>query len=174
MKLNKLSYLLSVGLIVVATAVSAFAQKDFENANVEYLFTLPSDTWKMTGEPSENSPNVEFVYNFKKDGHFEIRKIKIEPNTLFGEIIRKDEQKLQFKPGYVAGKDENFRGAFSGRVFNFEYVRSGRNMSGRFYYLKIDSTTVYAIRFTGRKNKLRSLRNETDSIARTFRLKKKK
>lgn len=173
MKFTRLSFLFSASLILL-TALSAFAQKDFDNANVEYTFSLPSDAWKMTVEPSDYSPNVEFVYNFKKEGHLEIRKIAIEPNTLFGDVIREDEQKLQFVPGYVAGKEENFTGAYSGRVFNYEYVRSGRPMSGRFYFLKTDEKTIYVLRFTGMKDNLRSIRNETDSIARTFKLKGKK
>jgi hypothetical protein len=45
-------------------------------------------------------------------------------------------------------------------------------MSGRFYFLKADDKTVYVLRFTGQRDKLRSVRNQTDSIARTFSLKK--
>jgi hypothetical protein len=86
-------------------------------------------------------------------------------------MIREEEQKLQFVPGYVAGREENFKGAFSGKVFNYEFVRSGRNMSGRFYFLKAAGDTVYVLRFTGEKNSLLSLRNETDLIARTFKVK---
>lgn len=174
MKFTKLSFLFSLSIIVFATAFSAFAQKDFNNPNVEYTFKLPSDAWKMTVEPSEYSPNVEFVYKYKKDGHFEIRKLKVSKDSLFGEIIREEEQKLQFKPGYVARKEENFRGAYSGRIFNYEYVRSGRSMSGRFYFLRTDSTTVYLFRFTGLKEKLLQIRNESDSVVRTFKLKKQK
>ncbi len=174
MKFNKLSFLFSVGLVLLLTTITVFAQKDFENANVDYTFEIPNDTWKITVEPSEFSPNVELVYEYKKDGHLEIRKMKVEPNTLFGEIIREEEPALQFLPGYVAQKEENFRGAYTGRVFNYEYVRSGRPMSGRFYYLKIDDSTIYVLRFTGMKEKLRSIRNETDSIARTFKIKAKK
>ena len=44
-------------------------------------------------------------------------------------------------------------------------------MSGRIYFLKADSTTVYVLRFTGEKDKLRSIRNQTDSIARSFKIK---
>jgi hypothetical protein len=47
-------------------------------------------------------------------------------------------------------------------------------MSGRFYFLKADDKTVYVLRFTGQRDKLRSVRNQTDSIARTFGLKKSK
>ena len=47
-------------------------------------------------------------------------------------------------------------------------------MSGRFYFLKIDDKTVYVLRFTGERDKLKSIRNQTDSIARTFSLSKAK
>ena len=88
--------------------------------------------------------------------------------------IRDSEQSLQFQPGYVAGKQEEFKGSLGGKVFNYEYINSGRNMSGRFYFLKADDKTVYVLRFTGQRDKLRSVRNQTDSIARTFSLKKSK
>jgi hypothetical protein len=120
------------------------------------------------------SPNVEYVYKYKKDGHLEVRKMTIKQDALFSDIFRDEEQKLQFLQGYVAGKEENFRGSYSGRIFNYEYVRSGRQMSGRFYFLKTDATTMYVLRFRGLKDKLRTIRNQTDSIARTFKLKESK
>ena len=158
-----------IALLVLVSA--SMAQSEFSDPNAEYLFSLPSDSWKMTVKPSQMSPNVEYVYNFRREGHLEIRKSSVDQNAPFSEIIREEEQKLQFVPGFVAGREENFKGSLSGRIFNYEYVRSGRNMSGRFYFLKADLTTVYILRFTGEKNSLRSLRNETDQIARTFRLK---
>jgi hypothetical protein len=57
-------------------------------------------------------------------------------------------------------------------VFNFEFVKAGKNMSGRFYYLRANETTVYVLRFTGFRDKLRSIRNQTDQMARSFDLKK--
>ena len=170
MKPKKLSFLLFAAFALLFT-VSAFGQTKFSDSNVEYEFILPDEDWKMTVKPSSYSPNVEYVYKDKREGHLQIRRMKVEKDDLFSEIVREEEQKLQFIPGYVAGKQENFSGALSGRVFNFEYLRSGRNMSGRFYFLKSDETTVYVVRFTGLKNKLRSIRNQTDSIARTFKLK---
>jgi hypothetical protein len=73
--------------------------------------------------------------------------------------------------GYVPNKEENFSGALRGNVFNYEFVRSGRNMSGRFYFLRANDTTVYILRFTGERDRLRSIRNQTDAIARTFSIK---
>ncbi|HEX9959948.1 MAG TPA: hypothetical protein VGB00_03390 [Pyrinomonadaceae bacterium] len=154
-------------------ALSAFGQNlTFSDLNAAYTFDLPEATWKQTVKPNAGSSNVEYVYGDRRDGHLEIRKITVAANEMLSDVIlREQEQKLQFLPGYVAGKEENFAGALRGKVFNFEYVRSGRNVSGRFYFLKSDETTVYVVRFTGERDKLRAIRNQTDSIARTFKLK---
>jgi hypothetical protein len=44
-------------------------------------------------------------------------------------------------------------------------------MSGRIYFLKSGAKTIYILRFTGLRDKLRAIRNETDQIARTFQIK---
>ena len=157
--------------LVFATNLSAQSQT-FSDANVEYTFDLPEATWKMIIKPSASNPNVEYAYGDRLDGHLEIRIVSVKESDALAEIILNDqEQKLQFLPGYVAGKEEVFSGSLKGRVFNYEYVRSGKPMSGRFYYLKSDATTVYIVRFTGLQDKLRFIRNQVDSIARTFKLK---
>ena len=174
MKLTKLSFFFSV-IAALVLAVSAFAQTEtFSDASVEYTFNLPEAAWKITVKPSDTSPNVEYVYGERQSGHLEIRKLSVKSGALFSETIRDEEQRLQFLPGYVAGKEEDFRGSLNGKIFNYEFVRSGRNMSGRFYFLKADDTSIYVLRFTGQRDKLRSIRNQTDSIARTFDLKKAK
>ena len=44
-------------------------------------------------------------------------------------------------------------------------------MAGRTYYLQADNRTVYTLRFTGNRDKLARIRNQTDQIARSLRLK---
>jgi hypothetical protein len=172
MKLSRFLFTVAVGLLF---AFPAFSQNTtFSDENVDYSFDLPEATWKQTVKPSTTSPNVEYVYGDRANGHFEVRQISIKAGDTLTDAIRNEEQRLQFQPGFVAGKEEDFKGALSGRVFNYEFVRSGRNMSGRFYFLKADDSTVYVLRFTGMQDKLRSVRNQTDSIARTFSLKKAK
>jgi len=173
MKLNKILFTVAFSL---AFALPAFAQETakFSDASVEYTFDLPDLTWKQTVKPSSTSPNVEYVYKDRADGHLDVRRVSVKADEAFPDIIRNEEQRLQFQPGYVAGKEEEFKGALNGRIFNYEFIRSGRNMSGRFYFLKADDKTMYVLRFTGTRDKLRSVRNQTDSIARTFSLKKAK
>jgi hypothetical protein len=172
MKLNKFSFLFSA-VIGLFLAVSVFAQTEtFKDVNVDYSFDLPNATWKMTAKPSQTSPNVEYVFGDRSGGYLEVRKLSIKSDDLMTDVIANEEEKLKFLQGYVAGKEENFAGNLRGTVFNFEFVRSGRNMSGRFYFLKANPTTVYVLRVTGLKEKLIAIRNQTDSIARTFEVKK--
>ncbi len=168
MKTRKFSLSLLAAAFVF-TAFSAVAQDEaFSDPNVDYSFTLPDARWKMTLNPSSQSPNVEYVYGDRHDGLLEVRKLTVAKNTILTDVIRDDEQKRQFLPGYVAGKEENFAGKLKGAIFNFEFVRSGSNMGGRYYFLRANDTTVYVLRFTGPKDELRGIRNQTDSIARTF------
>lgn len=170
--MKKLIFTLALGL---ALATVNFAQgSTFNDSNVDFTFELPEPIWKMVVKPTAGNPNVEYAYGDRLDGHLEIRKTAIADTELVSDLIQRDqEQKLQFLPGYVAGKEEPFAGGFKGRAFNYEFVRFGKNMGGRFYYLRTDDATVYVLRFTGLKDKLRLIRNQTDSIARTFKIKEK-
>ena len=169
-------YLLNLLLPVLAfslggTYVSAQV-KTFTDSNAEYTFEIPSDAWKIVAKPTALSPNVEMVYIDRQDGYLEVKKnVSSEEEELLDVITREQDQRLQFLPGYVAGKDEAFAGNLKGKVFNYEFVRSGRNMSGRIYFLKYGSKTIYVLRFTGLRDKLRAIRSETDQIARTFQVK---
>lgn len=167
------NFLFSV-VFALVFAAAAFAQTPrFSDPNVEYTFDVPDAEWKQTVKPSSTSPNVEYVFKDRADGHLEIRKVAIKDGDTLADTMSSEEQRLQFLPGYVAGKEEEFKGALNGKAFNYEFIRSGRNMSGRFYFLKSDDKTIYVLRFTGQREKLRSLRNQTDSMARTFAVKQK-
>ena len=168
MKLRNIKLIYSIGIIAIL-ACSAFAQEQtFSDPNVDYTFVVPEAEWKMTVKPSATSPNVEYVYNDRTEAHLEVRKLTVAKGFILTDVIADEEQKLQFKPGYVTGKEENFAGKLRGSAFNFEYVAAGKNMAGRFYFLKANDTTVYVLRFVGKKDTLRVIRNQTDSIARTF------
>lgn len=155
-----------------ATGQASAQEETFSSPSVDYSFKLPNGQWQQTVKPSDTNPNVEYVFGLRVDGHLEVRKLAARKERLTTDIIQDEEQKLQFLPGYVAGKEENFAGAFfRGVIFNYEYVRAGRPMSGRMYFLRVNDTTVYVLRFSGLKDKLRSIENQTDSIARTFTVK---
>ncbi len=168
MKRKRYSILLLLACSIFAAA-SAFAQSEpFSDPNVDYKFDVPDERWKMTVKPSATKPNVEYVFIDRNDGHLEVRRLTVVKDAILSDVVRDEEQKLQFLPGYIAGVDENFNGRLRGSIFNFEFVRAGRPMSGRFYFLRANDTTVYVLRFTGFRDQLKSIRNQTDSMARTF------
>lgn len=167
MKLVKLS----LGFFtLLMSAAAVFGQATpFADVNVDYTFQIPDSKWKVVKTGSAG--NVELVYGDRNDGHVEIRKLASPRNTPMGDVIRDQEEKLQFQPGYVAGKQEAFNGKLNGAIFNYEFLRSGRAMSGRIYILRAGDS-VYLLRFTGFQDSLRSIRTHTDSIGRSFEVKK--
>jgi hypothetical protein len=165
----KTTFIILLGLLALIATKPAIAQESiFNDPSVEYSFELPDPKWKMTARPSATNPNVEYVFGDRMDSHLQVRRLTVSRDAMLAEIIEDEEQRLQIRPGFVAGREENFSGKLRGSVFNFEYVASGRSMAGRFYFLKSGETTVYMLRFTGQKDTIRSIRSQLDSIARTF------
>ncbi len=168
---NGLRYLLTLFALVTA-AIAAYGQDHaFSDPLADYTFLLPDEKWKLTVKPSATDAGVEYVFGDRRNGHLEVRKQSIARDGLLTDLVRDEEQKLMFRLGFVAGKEENFAGKLKGTIYNFEYVAAGRTMAGRFYFLRSGDTAVYALRFTGLKDSMRSLRSQTDSIARTFSVK---
>lgn len=150
----------------------AIAQQNYDNDKVEYTFELPSPTWRTILEPDAGHPHPEFVYGDRLDGYFTIRKEVVDAGTTPAEVARRDQDlTLRFLPGFVEGKQEPFNGRLDGVTISYEFVRTGKPMIGRTYYLQADNRTIYALRFTGLRDKLSRIRNQTDLIARTFKLK---
>lgn len=162
--------ILSVVLLSLVAQV-ATAQQLYTHENVEYTFELPSATWRAIMEPDAAHEHPEFVYGDRLDGYLTIRKEVVDAGTTPSELARRDEVKLRFLPGFVQGKEETFNGRLDGVTVSYEYVRSGKTMLGRTYYLQVDNRTIYALRFTGLRDKLSRIRNQTDLIARTFKTK---
>lgn len=162
---------LSLVLFVVLVQ-SASAQQLYSHEKVEYTFELPSATWRAIVEPEAGEQHPEFVYGDRLDGYLTIRKEAVEAGTGPSELARRDQDlTLRFLPGFVPGKQESFNGRLDGVTMSYEYVRGGKTMLGRIYYLTADNRTIYALRFTGLRDKLSRIRNQTDLIARTFKLK---
>ena len=148
------------------------AQQLYTHDKVDYSFELPSATWKSIMEPDAAHDHPEFVYGDRLDGYLTIRKEIVDAGTTPGELAARDQDlRLRYLPGFVEGKQESFNGRLDGVTMSYEFVRTGKPMLGRTYYLQVDNRTIYALRFTGLRDKLSRIRNQTDLIARTFKLK---
>ena len=159
--------LVLIGLMAPLTS----AQQLYTHQKVDYTFEIPSATWKAILEPDAAHEHPEFVYGDRLDGFLTIRKEMVEAGTTVSELAKRDQVKLRFLPGFVEGKEDPFNGRLDGVTVSYEFVRTGKPMLGRTYYLQADPRTIYALRFTGLRDKLSRIRNQTDLIARTFKIK---
>ena len=160
-------------LLVAFGASAALAQQDSHvSGNDEYEVELPSQTWKATPRAESAHQHIEFIYGERSDGYLRLRKEVVEAGTPLSELARREQDlKLRYLPGFVGGKEERFAGRLSGITASYEYTSAGKPMAGRIYYLQADNRTVYALHFTARAERLQAIRNQTDAIARSFRLK---
>jgi hypothetical protein len=159
-------------VILIVFAATAQAQHPFTSDKVEYTIDLPSTVWKVISEPDAVHEHTEFVYGDRLEGYLQIRKESVDSGTSLTDLAHRDQdQKLRYLPGFVEGKEEPFSGRFTGLTASYEFVKTGKPMIGRIYYLQVDNRTVYSLRFTGLRDKLMRIRNQTDLIARSFRLK---
>jgi len=149
-------------------------EHSYTSDKVGYVVDFPSANWKLIDEPDDIHQNTEFVYGDRVDGYLRIRKENLEEGLTVREYATRDhDQRVRlFAPGYVDGKTEDpFVGRLKGVTVSYEYTQAGKPMAGRTYYLQADSRTVYALRFTGMRDKLARIRNQTDQIARSLKLK---
>jgi hypothetical protein len=148
----------------------AFAQEVYDGG--AYTIDLPSATWKVISEPDETHEHAEFVNGDRLEGYLQVRKEVVDAGTTPSDLGRRDlDQKLRFLPGFVEGKEEKFSGRLNGVTVSYEFIKTAKPMAGRIYYLQADNRTIYSLRFSGSRDKLARIRNQTDLIARSFKLK---
>jgi hypothetical protein len=159
-------------IALLSSATLVLAQGSRVSDQGEYTIELPSDLWRSISDSDSVRERAEFVYGDRMDGFLQIRKEIIDAGTTASDIARRDQdQKLRYIPGFVAGRQEPFSGRINGVTASYEFTKAGKPMMGRIYYLQADNRTIYALRFTGLRDKLTLIRNQTDAIARSFKLK---
>ena len=98
---------------------SSVQDKELSRNFGDFTLELPNANWRVVSQ----SPNAEIIYGDRRDGLLQIRKVTIDDGETFANVIdREQTQKLQFLPGFVNGKEENFKGFLSGKVANYESV----------------------------------------------------
>jgi opacity protein-like surface antigen len=174
MRRTKRLFICALALMACSVAATAAvsAQESFTSESDDYALELPSEVWKAVPRPDNAHRHTEFVNGERSGGYLRVRREMVEGDTNLSQFARAEaDTKLRFTPGFVGGKEEHFAGRLNGIVTNYEYTSAGRAMAGRVYYLQADGRTVYVLHFTGLRDKLQRIQNQTDAIARSFRLK---
>ncbi len=167
------SMLLFAVIVMVAAAASLQAQGQlYTTDDLEYSLELPSPTWRAISGRDAVHQHPEFLNGDKLSGYLRVRKEAIEANATMSDLARRDlEQKLRYLPGFVEGKEEKFNGRLDGVTASYEFTQTGKPMMGRIYFLQSDARTAYVLYFTGLRDSIARIRNQTDAIARSFKLK---
>ncbi len=173
--MRRVRLFLTIALALAGAAAAARAQESapVTGGNGEYTLELPSAAWRASPRSDGVHQHTDYTLNGDRgDGYLRVRKDVLEANTSLSDAARREaDLKLRYLPGWVGGKEERFAGNLSGIVYAYEYTSAGKPMAGRIYFLKADDRNVYMLHFTGRSERLLRIRNQTDAIARSFKLK---
>lgn len=170
--MRRLISLASVINLLALGGLAAAQTQTFNDRRVEYTLDLPAPTWHAVAREDDTRERIEFVNGDRSDGYLRIRKELVDADMTPAELARRDQDtKLRFLAGYVEGKQEPFAGRLKGVTTSYEFTVAGKPMLGRIYYLQADSRTIYVLHFTGARDKLMLIRNQTDATARSFQLK---
>ena len=167
--------LLTLSFIILLSTTTTAQPQTFTRDSLDYALDLPTSLWRPV-------PRLDLHQHFDfingddySNGYLRLRKKLVAPGASTENIFAEDEKwELSKLPGYVAcsaGKGTDFTGNLRGTVFSYEYVGGGSATDGRVYYLQVDNRTFYVLHFTVASQKLQGLREQMDSIARSFRLK---
>lgn len=172
MRLTTSSLFFSLLFALAVVVPVAGQSQTFTDDNVDYKLELPSANWRVVARPDGLQRRAEFIYGDRLDGHLQVYKETVEAGVTPSSLANSyEDEKLRFKPGYVDGKEEKFTGHLNGLTVSYEYTYAGKPMVGRIYYLQADNRTIYVLHFTGMRDKLDRIRNQTDAIARSLAVK---
>lgn len=158
-------------LVLILCSAAALAQTlTYTDADEGYALELPSQSWVVVRVPGRAHRHTGFVYSGEGDWRLHVRRVMVDRGETPAALAEEEEMDLRFQPAYVETGRESFAGRLSGTRFTYEYSDGGRLMAGRTYYLQANRQTIYVLKFTGAREQLADLRGETDSIARSFRL----
>ena len=160
----------SVLLVVICCNLGS-AQTSFTEETEGYVFELPSTMWRALPRPDGIHGHTDFTHGPDSDVRLRIRLKMVDENTLPEAIADRDEERrLRFLPGFVDSKREQFIGKVSGVITSYEYIRGGKPVAARVYYLRANTRIIYVLRFTGTRAALKEILGQTDSIAHSFHL----
>jgi hypothetical protein len=170
--MRKLTLLFAM-FTLAAFAASIKAQSQvYTTDTLEYSLELPSPTWRSILGRDAVHEHAEFLNGDRLNGYLRVRKEAFEANTTMSDLARRDlDQKLRYLPGFVEGKEEKFNGRLDGVTVSYEFTQTGKPMMGRIYFLQSDPRTAYVLYFTGLRDSIARIRNQTDAIARSFKIK---
>lgn len=172
MKINDLIICLTIVFVALLFPSAVRSQTgSFTYNNGNYALKLPSTKWRAIKVPGVAHDSTEFRYGDQGLVQMRIRGEIVDPGLTSEDLVQRRQQSDRvFLDGYVKGRVESFQGELSGTKYPYEYVTLGKPMARQIYYLEANDRFIYRVEFTGPPDELRGIGDQTDFIARSFRL----
>jgi len=140
--------------------------------NLNYVLVLPSAQWRTIKVPGLANDSTQFRYDNGGTVNLRIRRQLVNADVTVADLIER-QQTLHRSSlrGYVKEKVEPVAGRLNGAKYAYEYVKQGKPTARVIYYLEANNRVVYRLEFAGSPDLLGNLSEQTDFIARSFRLK---
>ena len=146
--------------------------RSYTAENLDYVLVLPTAQWRAINVPGVAHDSTEFRYDSEGAVHLRIRRELVDADVTVADLIQRQQRLHRSSlPGYVKEKVEPFAGRLSGARYAYEYVTEGKPTARFIYYLEANNRLIYRLEFAGSPDLLRTLPEQTDLIARSFRLK---
>ena len=156
-------------LMMSVIALAQEGREQFIDPEGKYRLTLAPGWIGVVSKDGLDRIDVKIVYKVTENGALRIRRNVVEEGTKPLDFAKRDEeQTLRFLPGYAKGTTEAFSGGVDGALVTWDFTVSGRPMLGRAYYIRVNPTTIFSMRFVGLRSVLGPVRNETDAMARSL------
>ena len=173
--MRKFTILLTSVLVAALFPSTTRSQtRTFTNRSVDYVIEFPSSKWRILPSSGIVSARTrkEFIHADGDRVRLLIRRKLVDVDVTPSDMVRRRQLWDRHLAGYVLIKEESFNGQMSGVKFAYEYTRGGKPMTALIYYLEADNRTIYSLLFRGTRDEMQRLHDQSDSIARSFRLKK--
>lgn len=161
-------WFLVVGVAGLCSLAAAQTDQEFVDKEGKFKVTFAGDWKPVSYSDAVGRQKTEFIYRDRSEGLLKITRENLSGSL--ADMIRQEEENLRiYRSGFEGSSHEQFGGGqLSGIRLSFYSVDSGRRTANTHYYLQ-DKNNVWALRFTGRRGSLDTIRNVTDQIARSFR-----
>lgn len=169
MKLVLLGMLLIMGFSTAANAQSAALE--YDDPDGFFHISLPSGWVPITNaDPSGKQQLDLIVFRVRENGALKIRRVTVDKSVDTTDFAKKDEnERLRFLLKYDPVTVEKFSANGPAMLVSYNFNNAaGQKMTGLNYYVRANETTVFILNFTGGKNTLGVIRNQTDFIARSL------
>lgn len=172
MKLRLLT-ICAIAIFALLVPFTANGQtRTYTAAHLDYVLVLPSAHWHAVNVPGVAHDSTQFRYDNHGTVHLRVRR-ELAPENLSAADVIERQQTLDRSSlrGYVKEKVEPIAGRLTGARYAYEYVTEGKPTARVTYYLAANKRLIYRLEFAGSPELLRSISDQTDFIARSFRLK---